>query len=185
MTEFALTLPLLMLVLALTMFFGWARVRQQHVVVASRYAVWRSFDTGWPQDELVRGNLFKSEGAGISRETRDGPLDAIELWSEAVYDVDEGAGVFADDCLIDRWPHGREIQMTVNYEPPLPVGKRLGGTMVFGHGREGVDWVRSQANERDSLRDLYYADMDALLEGIGTPGDRLAGRVRSLWNARW
>ena len=194
MTELVLALPLLVTVLALTLLVGWWTARRQRVVVASRHTVWRHL-AGEPTGEAApvgsrlaeRINQLHLRGKAldVQQDAGDGPIDAVKTWADTADEFDVGTGELADALLLRRWPHGRRMRLQVRFGPPLAIGRQVGNEMAFHHGRDGVEWARGQAAPWPTLRQLYYADLDADLSGVGADSEGLAGAIRGLYDANW
>lgn len=187
MTEFALALPLLLLVLAAMLFVGSAMQRKQNVVVASRYNVWRIFDGGEPSpDELNRG-LLGRQASSVHQATRVGPNDAMDHWIAQAYRAGTGAGRLAEEWFLDSWPGGGQSVVSADFPNSVRFAQRASEDISFRHGRDGVEWVHGQVAPWGTLQDEYYQDLDDALRGAtdDTSGQGLAQRIVVLYSARW
>ncbi len=182
MTEFLLTLPLLMVVLGLMLFMGWSHMRKQHVVVANRYMVWRSLEGGTRAPHAANSNLL--ENPSVDRPQTQGPEDARDRWLEATDDIDAEAALMAEE-FFTAWPKGKTMDLTARYSPPLPVARSIDSTLSYAFGREGEEWVRRRANEWEVLRERYYPILHEQLGNINGAGEPLAQRMISLYDANW
>jgi hypothetical protein len=185
MTEFVLALPVLAAVLAFLIFIGWSMQRKQRVVVASRYAVWRHFDAVGDDGRTLNDKLLNGAATSVDVYGDAGPAEALDSWADSAAGVDAGGGALADELLHRRWPQGWQARLQARYRPLLPIGRHFSDDMAFRHGRDGPEWVRGQANEWDTLTDLYYPDLEEFLTGIGPPADGWAGLIRGMYHAHW
>jgi len=183
MTEFLLTLPLLVTLLGLMLFMGWSHMRKQHVVVANRYMVWRSLEGGTRAPHAANSNLLERPSVDRHPQTQ-GPENARDRWLTATAEVDPEAALMAEAFFVG-WPKGRTMDLTARYAPPLPVARGFDNTLSYAHGREGREWTRGQVREWEVLRDRYYLDLHEQLGNITGAGEPLARRMISLYNANW
>jgi hypothetical protein len=185
MTEFALALPLLAVVLALLWFVGWSHMRKQRVVVANRHAVWRSIAGDTLDDQAVDEDLLSGAPISVNQERIYGHWQDLADWVAAGAEVSDAAATLADETVIERWPKELVIRLEARYEPPLAIGRDFGNDLSFRHGRAGFEWIRGQAGEGGALRELYYEDLDAALRSVAEPGESMARRVRGLYLESW
>jgi len=185
MTEFALALPLLAVVLAILWFVGWSHQRKQRVVVASRHAVWRRIANDPLTDRQVDEELLNDAAIDVNQQRLYGRWSDLDDWVAAAADVSDAAATLADETVIERWPKDLVLRLEAQYEPPLAIGREFGNDLSFRHGRAGVEWIRGQAGQRGALLELYYEDLDAALRSVQGAGQSMAERVRGLYLWSW
>jgi len=185
MTEFALALPLLTVILALLWFVGWSHMRKQRVVVANRHVVWRDIAGDRLGDRAIDEDLLNDAPIAVDQDRLYGRRRDLADWAAAASQVSDGAATLVDETVIQRWPKELIIGLEADYEPPLAIGRDFGNDLSFRHGRAGLEWARGQASERGALRELYYEDLDAALRSVAEPGRSMAQRVRGLYLWSW
>jgi hypothetical protein len=185
-TEFILAIPLLAVVLGLTLFFGWGLMHKQQVIIADRYATWQQVETGsWPGTGKLNETFFRNEASSVD-------LDGIPAVTETVTDLVAEAGgrsglaeALADTMLAQRYPGGKRAQVSAKFDSNRALWERHNGTIHHRHGREGITWRRDEVQPWETLRDVYYPELDAGLQRVSPPADGMADMIRGLYLKRW
>ena len=155
MTEFVLVLPLLVLIIALVMFFGQALARSQRNIVMARYDTWRAADgapgpsAGLPDHALLNETFFNSAADSIDAVYFDDWFagEPYRWWMEQI-DLQMGQGdAFAmADSLLGlpqggyRLPHGVRRGYATGFAGDSGLARRLATPVVAVHHRLAMDW---------------------------------------------
>lgn len=192
MVEFALALPLLVLVMSILLFFGWQIPRRHNAIVGARHSVWRTFDGGTPSDAELDGEFLEDRATWIGQSHAGGPLDSYEAWAGA---TDPDARDLAEELVTSRWPHGRQTRLSAEWITRVRLWQELSdpdgdpatrGHVSGRHAREGIEWHHGQVAPWATLRDLYAEELhDDALGTVPAPGDGLARTIQGLLVAHW
>lgn len=186
MVEFVLVLPLLLTVLAVTFFFGWAMMHKHQVVVADRYCAWRRVETGrWPSEGRINEVCFADRakdvdlvsGGAVARTARD----MVDAAAEGGPPVE----LLAEELVVQRYPRGKRARVSATFRHAMAIWAKSAGAISHRHGREGVTWRRDEVSCWTTLRDQYYSGLDGALGQVPAPADGMAGMVRGLYLGRW
>lgn len=183
MMEFLLVLPVLAFILALLLFLGWSQMRQQHVVAAARYALWRQMEGGAADAATVNQRLLGGAAKNVNLTGGTFPADAIRLWIDAA--AQNQVGPLADTLFLHRWPSGEQVRLNVLYDPPTNVGRQFGNDFTIRFARDGPSWSRTQARPWAVLMEQYYQDLDDQLAVSPAEAQPMASVFRSLYGASW
>ena len=185
MTEFLLALPVLAFILALLLFLGWSLMRQQHVVAAARYAVWREMESGVNTIDAPTVNTRLLGGAAQPVDMSGGsyPAEAIFLWQDTA--AQEQVGPLALAFFDHNWPTGHQLRLDVHYQPPTNVGRQFGNDFAVRVARDGPPWIREQVQPWPVLTRQYYQDLDDQLSGVPLEAQPVAEVFRDLYRSDW
>ncbi len=184
MTEFALALPILSLILALLLFMGWSMMRQQHVVAAGRYALWNHFDNSAALDgAAVNARLFKSSAKTSNITSGAFQSDGMKNWVDSA--TQNQVGALANGLFMQSWPGGQRITLEMTFPAPIRIDSRFGNDFKISFARDGSSWVKSQAQPWRVLLEQYYPDLDDALAAAPADGQPVASLFRSLYSATW
>jgi hypothetical protein len=183
MMEFLLVLPVLAFILGLLLFLGWSLMRQQHVVAAGRYALWRQMEGGAADAATVNQRLLGGAAKNVTLDGNTFGGDALALWIDAA--VQNQAGTLADTLFLHRWPAGRQIRLEVLYDPPTSIGKKFGNDFAIRVARDGSSWPRADARPWGVLTEQYYQDLDDQLAASPPEAQPMASVFRNLYGAGW
>jgi hypothetical protein len=186
LAESIMVIPLLAIVLGLTFFFGWVMRNQQGVREAARYAAWRRVIRGSSADAGDLDRMFlrnaaapvEVSGARVGEPTLLDYADGVSRFSRA-------AGDLADATAVDRFPRGYSAHVAAEFPTDVGLWQRFTGPIRARHSREGVEWRRGQASVEQAIRDLHLAGIDQALDGVPSPGNQLAERLRDLYRGPW
>jgi len=189
MVEFVLVVPFLALLLGLTFFFGWVMTNKHEVILANRYSAWQRVLKGtWPDEEKLNQEFFRNEATSVS-------ISGGGAVTQTVADLISEAGargaqpeVLAEELFRRRFPGGRRAHVSANFTTDRDLWRRImkdRATIRAAHEREGLTWRRDEVTCWGTLRDLYYDDLDAALQRIPPPAQRMAAMIRGLYLARW
>jgi hypothetical protein len=205
LVELALCMPLLMLIIVTTMFFGWAMMNQQHVKAAARYASWRHVYTSQyepqydandpdnvsdPDHPYINYHFFRDEGSQIGIGGGSGPIDELEELADRAGQYSGDAGQLASELLIDRtyW-HGfhraKRAEVSSHFTSDVEAFQRYQGSIRSEHIRDGVEWRRHQAEVRRAIREQYLLPLHGALESVPAPGDGMARMIQGLYKHGW
>ena len=183
MTEFLLVLPVLAFILALLLFLGWSLMRQQHVVAAGRYALWRQMEGGAVDGATVNRRLLGGAAQTVDLSGGTYPADAILHWVDAA--AQNQVGPLADALFLHRWPSGEQIRLDAHYQPPTWLARQFGNDFTIRFARDGPAWARNEARPWSVLTERYYQDLDDQLAGVPPDGQPVAQVLRDLYGAPW
>ena len=184
--EFALTIPLLGLVLSLTFFFGWELTNKEHVRMSDRWAVWRTVrSAGEPIPQQLSDAFFKNKAANVNMSTGSGPDTTLQNYVQDAGKISQGAQQWAQNLVIDRFPRGLSAHVSAEFPSPSAAWARYTGAIHSAHSRDGVEWRRDQARCEEVLAQEWLTDLDGTLTTIPTPGDSLADTFRNLYLGGW
>jgi len=190
--EFALAMPMLALVIALTFFCGYAMSNKQHVTAATRYVVWSgAYGQAAPSDEQINAMFLASKGdqivtsqGGWSAET----LNDLVGWAGGDYPP---AGRLINRSMGWRSGHSRSADVSAEFPSSVRAWQDLIGPRTSRHLRDGGQWTRGELSYLFTVRLHFLADLDeAVLEIQGDQDDdspmaALAQALRRLYSQRW
>jgi hypothetical protein len=183
MTEFLLVLPVLAFILGLMLFLGWSLMRQQHVVAAGRYALWRQFDGGAMDGATVNRRLLGGAATSVDLSGDVFPADAIKRWVDAA--AKDQVGTLADTLFLHTWPSGEQNRLEVIYRPPTWLGHSFGNNFTVRFARDGPPWAHGQAQPWSVLKKQYYQDLDDQLAGVPAEAQSMASVFQSFYATPW
>jgi hypothetical protein len=184
--EFAMCIPVLAMVVALTFFFGWGMVNQQQVWVAGRYACWRQVRAGSAAtgDEL---NIdFCAGRASTFTASRDGGTTRAE--QDFVDDVaaeSAVAGDLAKGLVIDRYPKGLGVDCSGDFPTSNRVWRQFAGSIHGRSARIGVEWRWRQAQCCQEVTDQFLPVLENMLTQMPAPADGMGAFFRTLYRDDW
>jgi hypothetical protein len=183
MIEMVLVLPVVLLLLALTFFFGWAMDNQQRVITAARYASWKSvYQRHGVSGERLDEAFFQGRQAAPGADYGGGPDQTRVDYVDEAYRASSEAGDLVDH-LVNGLPRGSVARARATFATGHGVWSRFEGAIRRTHGRDGVEWRRGQAWLAGTLREGCFRPLDDALDGVEAPGDDLAEQVRRLYSA--
>jgi len=181
MIETVLTLPFVIILLLMILFYGWSMTRLQRASVQDRYEAWRQVYHGYgprvtghdPDDpdpyhgtEQIN-DAFWAGGADALRYDRGQafPDDTRDQLKGLADQASEDAGLAAAYLLEEQLPHGRWMRFDTTHDTRSPLLEQLGGPIRHAHTRIGNEWKYANAVRlRDD--DVWVADAPRV-----TPGD--------------
>jgi len=196
MSEMVLVTPFLLVILALTFYFGRLVVRNQHAQVMARYETWRQVtDAPGPSSQepgshsQLNSAFFGSSAASVTHALDDRRFseEPYELFVEAARLESADAGDFAEAYVYEpdgetpRLSHGHREGFAVTYTTDVPLLRDMEGPIRRHHARIGHEWhyVNDWTAGPDewrggtptphhlrALRDVFYADFDERLDAI-------------------
>jgi len=185
--EFAVTIPLLGLVLLGTFFFGWSLTNQQHVRASARYVAWRYMRTLKPVPvDQVNAAFFYSRtkeppGIGLS----SGPTDTLNEYVDSAGQVSKPAGDLAHTAVITKWPYGVSVTASAEFNTTLKAYERFKGAIYSKHARDGVEWRCGHASIDGAITDAFLEPLDSVLSALPAPADGLADIFQNLYTTPW
>ena len=198
-------IPLLMVIIVTTMFFGWAMMNQQGVKAASRYAAWRHvytsrYEPGYRPDDpnniydadhpYLDAHVLRGEGSNINIDGGSGPTDEFEELADTAGQYSGDAGDLASELLIHRtYYHGfqraRRAEVSSDFTSEVEAFRRFQGSIHSHHIRDGVEWRRHQAELRRAIREQFLLPLHDALESVPSPGDGMARMIEGLYKHGW
>jgi hypothetical protein len=184
--EFVFSLPLYVLVLALTFFFGYAMMNQQRVRTADRYAVWRDVHRAGSSDaNAIEPRFFGEQAGDVNVHGRSGPHETRRDLSDVASSYSVEAGEFSEEMIVHRFPHGKWKRVSATFPTEVPLWRMFTGAIRNHHTRDGVEWRLRQASVSSTIRDSYLLELMDSLENINAPGDSLAHEIQSIIRHGW
>ena len=190
MVEFAMIIPFIGGIIALTFFFGWAMKNQQHVKTADRYTAWNRVHGG--QDATEAGlnlHFFERKAGGVCIDGAAAPPDTLRDAVRAVDIVPDRRNetvLLAQELILDHFPHAVGINVTADFPTNVGLWRALGqGAIQHHHVREGVEWRRGQARCEYETAQSFFPALDATLNSVAAPGDSLGQMARNLYLEGW
>ena len=186
LVEAVLALPLLIVVLGLVWWVGWAMANQQRVKAAANYTAWRSvYDGGAPVPESLEKVEFVGKGEVRNYSRGGGPAGTLDELVDAAMLVSSDAAVVADRGPRVRFPKGSFVRLSGEFPTSVGLWNRYQGDIRGRAGREGVTWRWSEASLRESMVEVYFPAMETCLIGVRQPGDGMARMIRGLYWGGW
>lgn len=208
MIETVLVLPLIVTVLALIFYFGWAMPHLQRAAMVDRYAAWRQV-THAPgpaatADSTAQLNttFFAGKAASLQLLQQVGfPTAARQAWLAEAAALDPNVGRLARSAA-QAWPAGREVSVQLEYNATTPLGRFLQGTIRHHHVRLGNEWKyvnRMHLSPTDEkwhpmprpvlslspyLRQIFFPNLDAALRPLDQRGNAIAHALRQDYAAQ-
>ena len=184
LVEFALIIPMLAGIIALTFFFGRAMMNQQHVRISSRYTTWRQVRAGQAVGaEDLNTQFFNEGGADIEIHRGVGPDDTLDDLVTRAGDTNEWAHALAENTVTGGWPRGATARVAAAFPSDVALWRQFQGQMHGRHGRDGVEWRRGEVSYLQAIRDQFLQELDQTVSGI--PDQTLQGNLRALYLQRW
>jgi len=199
MSEMVLVAPFLLVILALTFFFGRLVIRSQHAQVMARYETWRDVtDAPGPGSQepgahsQLNDAFFGSNADSVTHAVND------RRFSDRPYEVFVSANppgdardfaqayVYEPDGDTPRLSHGHREGFSVTYTTNVPLLRDIEGPIRRRHARIGHEWhyVNDWTAGPDewrggtptphhlrALRDVFYEDFDDRLDAIDGNSD--------------
>lgn len=186
LAESVMVIPLLAIVLGLTFFFGWVMLNQQKLRQSARYTTWRRVVRGSGISTRTLNRTFfgdDAESVGISG-SRVGEPTLLD-YADALGAFSAQAGELAEATAVDEFPRGYSARVSAEFPTDVGLWRRFTGGIRARHSREGVEWRRGQASVEEAIRELHLSGLEDALDGIPSPGDTLAERLRTLYHRPW
>jgi hypothetical protein len=203
MMEMVLALPLILLILALLLFFGKGIMRVQHSQVADRYEAWRLAEEapGPTADGMQIGQTFLKGAETITSDTNGFfPPDAGDNLILAGGRISTDTQSLTAQALTD-FPNGRQARFNTTYANTVPALQRFQGAITHQHTRIGNDWKFvngwrefnsewiQKANGDDPwmlqpVDEYFYTDLDARLTPLIEMPNALASGAAALYTAK-
>lgn len=185
--EFAMTIPLLGLVLSLTFFFGWELTNKEHLRMSDRWAVWRTVRGADDSNtQMLNDTFFKDKATNVNMNLCDrcGPQNTLQSLVQQAGTVSPGAGQWAQELVIDRFPWACSAQVSAEFPSPSAAWKGA-GAIHSAHTRDGFEWRRNQARCEEALQQDFLSNLDGTLSTVPAPGDTLANVFQRLYLSGW
>ncbi|MDD4891012.1 MAG: TadE/TadG family type IV pilus assembly protein [Phycisphaerae bacterium] len=196
--EFALVLPLLMLIALLFIFFTKGMLSKQNVLSTDRQFAWRQakqlpppgeFQPGEIRDLYFRDQPIDYNITGGTNATRQPEQDMVD----AAQSRNPLAGGYADDLIMQVCPSN--VSQGVRLDFPLesiPLSQ-FSRTITDNYYREGITWQRNDVQVWATLRDRFLQTFDDRMVGAQAPAgyvglslDRsLVLQLRQLYLKKW
>ncbi len=199
MTETVLSLPLILLILALLLFFGLNMQRLQRVAVVDRYEAWRQIvDAPGPNTNSALNKVFFG-GKAPSLEVRSATGHFTDtqdfLVSEAQLISDQASSWMVS--MFDELPGSRQTRARASFEQPVEALSKFTGPIIHHHTVLDGDWryapwaewrheVDTQLSVVDywpALRDEFIMTLEDRLQPLDSSGNELAGILRNCYLA--
>lgn len=167
--EMVIVLPVVMLVLGLTFFFGRAWANRLHVLAADRYAAWKQVQTNVFTDSATLNSMFCNSKA--SPLNSDLPAEQSESTDDLISAAGGGrAGALAQQS-ITQYPEGRKGSVSAAFPDGVKLWQTIGltGPISNSHCRDGVPWRHDEADCLPALKSQFLAPLDAALAAIPAP----------------
>lgn len=183
--EFVMAIPLLALVIAGILFFGWAMRNHQRLRAADRQAAWRSVEGAPPTGSEVDTDFFAGRGEETTVEIDAGPTEILEAFQSAARQESAAAGLLAEDLLGGfRVPRGRGATVRSRFATGVEFWRRLApDAMDSRHVREGPDWQRGQTDIGGAMRERYFQDLEQNVDRVA--GSNMSRSLRNLYQNGW
>lgn len=201
MSEMVLVTPFLLVILALTFFFGRLVIRSQHAQVMARYETWRQVTDGpgpasndTDSHAQLNSTFFGGKADSLAHSISDSRFteEPYELFVQAARLESADAGEFANAYVYEpdgdspRLSHGHREGFSVSYVTDVPILEDMEGPTTRHFARIGNEWhyVNNWEAGPDewrggtptphhlrALRDVFYADFDEQLDAIDGDSD--------------
>ena len=194
MIEAVLTLPLILFVLSLLLFFGWGMLRFHQAGIVDRYEARRQATlapgpgarrdaTGVRRTGQLNEAFFRGEAAGIAW------LQPDDYWAEApaaAFNADQQLAIAAGQNVAEagqlaqrineRSPRLSVAAFRTSHTSDVPLWREIDGPISHGHVRLGHDWrfVNHVLNRAD---DVWYASENDRWHELRTQRDNAGRRV--------
>ncbi|MCL2701713.1 MAG: pilus assembly protein [Phycisphaerae bacterium] len=185
LVEAVLALPLLMVILGLVWWVGWAMTNQQRVKSAAHYAAWRgAYGDGVTEAEIERVEFV---GKGTVREYTlgGGPRETIDELVDVAALASPQAAHLADRGPRARYRKGNFVRLSGEFPTSVGLWNRYQGDIRSRAGREGPTWRHRDAAIRDAILEMYFPELDTRMRSVPRPGDGMAEMVRDLYISGW
>ena len=186
--ELTLAIPILAGVIALTFFFGFAMVNQQHVIVAARYTAWAEVadsNNADRMDELDEQNVmfFNLQAGSTDFDSEDRHHDTLGGLVDEASLQSADAGMLISLCVPSPWPRGRWTNVSAEFPTDVAAFAAISGAIERSHFRDGVQWRRGEVSYLRAIRDAFLTDLDTEISQI--PDADLRDRLGRLYLQRW
>ena len=190
--EFALAIPMLALIIALTFFCGYALTNKQHITAASRYAVWSgAYGQAAPSDDQLNAMFLASKGDQIVTSQSGWASATLEELVTWVGCDDQSAGDFLDQCIGDGAAHSRSGEVAAEFPSSIGAWQSFIGPRRSAHFRDGGQWTRGELSYLEPVREQFLSDLDSAVLDIrqdqedDSPMVSLTEALRDLYSQRW
>ncbi len=185
--ELTLAIPILAGVIALTFFFGFAMVNQQHVIVAARYSAWSEVagaDSA-RMDELDERNVmfFNLQAGSTDFDSENRRHDTLDDLVDEASMESADAGELIARCVPGAWPRGRWTNVSAEFPTDVAAFAAISGAIERSHFRDGLQWRRGEVSYLSTIRDTFLPGLDAEIDQI--PDADLRDRLGRLYLQRW
>jgi len=188
MTETVVALPLILVLLALMLFFGLNMQRWQRVTMASRYEAWRQMDDGERvaeqlalDGERINDLVFAGNAADVSVQVRHGEATAAgQLLERETAAASQDAHDWMRSMLAEA-PGTRGVGVEASFAAPAGALRGFGRPMRHHHVVLDGDWRyapwlhRPNYAGRDvvwpEIHTVFYRDMAAVFEPLARHND--------------
>lgn len=205
MAETILVLPLIVAVLSLIIFFGWAMRRLQQASVIDRYEAWREVvhapgpaptSNGMSQ---LNQTFFADHAQRIAMASQIAyPSGARQPLINDAYHINPTVGRLADRAIND-WPEAREVVSEVTENSHVPFWQQFAGPLRHHHVRLDNEWKyvnRLQLSPADdkwqpvprpnltlapNVRQLFFPTLDEQLRTLAQQGNPIARSMRDAY----
>ncbi len=191
LVEFAMAIPLLATVIALTFFFGYAMTNQQHVIASARHVAWDKVKGGaTPSSQELNTAFFDGKAGQSSVTLGTGPRDTLDALVRRAERRSLPAGELIAQCIGQPWPGGQSARVSADFPSSVPAWRKFTGAIQSRHVREGVEWRRTppggggqRASYLVPIRDQFLSELDQVVWGIADAP--LRDSLRRLYLQRW
>jgi hypothetical protein len=184
--EFAVSLPLLALVLTVTFFFGWAVMNQNHVWIADRYACWRQVRNGSvPTDGFLNQKFFGGVAQNVATGRNAGSTRTEQDLVSAVSAENQPAGSLAQELVLNQFPKGLDVTIQATFPTSVRFWQQFTGAIHSQHARAGVEWRWRQAACGNAVADQLLQTLDGMLTAMPVPANGIGSFFSRLYRDDW
>lgn len=195
--EFALVLPLLMLIALLFVFFTKGMLSKQNVLLTDRQFAWRQAKQLPAPDAIdVDINSTYFRGAAVTHSISggwDGTRQPEGDLVEAALTRSQESGAYADSVINFQCPGNVSQQVRMEFSENAAPLSQFARAISDRYYREGISWQRKDVSVWTTMRDRFVAEFDARMVDAALPAgypnsavDRsLAARIRELYLKKW
>lgn len=197
MTETVVSLPLILLLLAMMVYFGLNMQRWQRASMSSRYEAWRQMDDGVHSLTMLEDDAERIDELFLAGNAEEVTVNVSFGRATAAEQMlkDEAARISPDaldwmETMLSLAPGTRGVGVTASYETPEGIMSRFAGPLRHHHVVLDGDWLyapqlylRGSDRPRDMvwpvIHEVFYEDMAARFDPLVSGGNGVAG---SIWS---
>jgi hypothetical protein len=190
--EFALAIPFLALIIALTFLCGYVMSNKQHVIATSRYVAWsRYYGQPAPSDDDANAMFLDMKARRIQLHQAEGPTGTVQ---DAVAEADRDspdAGDLLDDTIDGAGMLSWRVDVSAEFPSSIPLWQRFVGPRGARCVRDGDQWQRGQISYLQPIRDQFLRDLHDHVLAIqgGQPPDsplgKLCAAIENIYSQQW
>jgi hypothetical protein len=192
MIEFALVLPLLMMLALLMIFFGKGMLSKQNVLMADRQLAWRLAKELTPDQAddsgFLRKTYFANQPIGFAANSPAGGWNGSRQSEESlVRAVPVGESLsYATDVVTNYYPGNVDYQIDITLPPDVTPLARFAPDISDAYYRQGIPWQYPNVKIWDPLWNRFVGAFDSMLSNQGLGNDLgLVSAVRQLYQRPW